>query len=290
MKQYFGADNLENWNGNEINIELLQTYYRLNTFLYVDQSTQGLTIGKLLARMLNKAYNEKETFWVSLFNLKLFCYDPCPDQAFSHPEPDITHCCRGEPITSTFEYKENENKPYCYDPCPDPNLVNSDSDSSCCSEQPITKTITPDEKYSFLTWSSFYNRIVLVQNYTQSKESIDCGSVEIKNTEQLDFYRENCKAKKRPLCMRFNNESDENDKKIVEINSNQRKRKTTKKKKTRKSNKKKANRRKVSSGRQGRQLTGTGRPIEMCATVLPALLGNNLIIIHKRLHGFRVSV
>merc|ERR1719189_1170519 len=49
--------------------------------------------------------------------------------------------------------------------------------------------------------------------------------------------------------------------------------KKTKNKKKKKKGRKNQKKRPESSEVQGRQLTDTGRPIEMCATVLPALLG-----------------
>merc|ERR1711879_141032 len=80
------------------------------------------------------------------------------------------------------------------------------------------------------------------------------------------FWRDYCTSKLKPLCMRG----------IAEMTDNTRtlpRKKKTKNKKKKKKGRKNQKNRPESSEVQGRQLTDTGRPIEMCATVLPALLG-----------------
>lgn len=216
--------------------------------MYSLQSTPGaeLTIGKLVAKLLNKSFLKKETFWVDLDDRFVYCYFPCPD-------PSGSDCCSLDGL-----------KPY-------------------------TKQSTSINLYSWLTWQDKYfvsqitggffkNEFTLVQDYTEPQESLKCGALEHlnMNKEELDFFRENCNVKHRPLCMRQRGPNI--DFKI----HNSKNRKSQKKKKT-KNNKKKERRSKNkntkrgtrSSGRQSRQLTDTGRPIEMCATVLPALMGND---------------
>merc|ERR1719464_2193124 len=63
---------------------------------------------------------------------------------------------------------------------------------------------------------------------------------------------------------------------MIQITDTRSERKNKNQKKARKSKKKTRNSKKAGNGssrRVRRQLTDTGRPIEMCATVLPALLG-----------------
>ena len=157
---------------------------------------------------------------------------------------------------------------YCYDPCP--------ALGDCCStEEPkgtdrITENSEPIPNsifvYNWFTWvNKSDNKITLVQNYIESQP--DCGGLFLYD-HNINFFRENCQAKHKPLCMKGST-----------IKFEDRKRKSHKKNKKRKSKKKNAKTGKRSSGRQGRQLTDTGRPIEMCATVLPALVGN-----HKNKH------
>ena len=258
-KQFFGANDteyfVEEWNENyvdnstDIFNEELNIAQIISTVLYIDQSTPDLTIGKLVAKILNQFYTEKETFWVNLEDRDVYCYDPCPDPSF--------YCCSTEePIEIETPDTENKN----------------------------TWVINSINKYSWMTWADvFYsnspqqsNEFTLVQDYTKAQESLNCGALEITNNIQLDFYRENCKAKLRPLCMR------DVDDYGPSVNFDLRKRKTQykknpikKKKKSSRNKKKNSKKRNQSLGRQGKQLTDTGRPIEMCATVLPALIGNN---------------
>ena len=248
-KQFFGADNIENyeaeWNVNGtiasgVNPEYLNT----SSFLFVKPNTTDLTIGKLISRLLSKSFTEEETLWVDLADKDIYCYDPCPA---------LGDCCSIEEPKGT-DVKITENS----DPTP-----------------------TSIKKYSWFTWVDKYqvdNEFTLIQNYRKSEslESLKCGALEITNNTQLDFFRENCRAKHKPLCMKGENIQ-------ITLNPTSRKRKTQKKKKTKNSKRKNAMTGKGSSGRQGRQLTDTGRPIEMCATVLPALVGNNEIIINNNI-------
>ena len=223
----------------EVGPELLYT----GSFLFVDQTSAKLTIGKILARLLKKAFTEKETetFWVDLQNEDMHCYDPCP------PEP--YNCCSiFLPQTTTTT---------------SPSVITKNS-------EPIQYSI---KKFTWHTWFNRLgfnfqdNKFTLVQNYTyESNENLNCGALAITEDKgNLDFFRENCRAKLRPLCMRDTNIQ------ITDTRKRKNKeRKNKERKKTRISKKKK----KGSSKRKGRQLTETGRPVEMCATVLPALLGN----------------
>ena len=205
------------------------------TVLFVDQTTSDLTVGKLVARLLKNSLTEKETktFWVDLKNEDNYCYEPCPS---------IGNCCS---TTSLTDYEGSSIK-----------------------------------KYSWLTWvdmcnefsvryhaSCYSNEFSLVQNYTEPIENLDCGALEITDKTTLDFWRENCKAKHRPLCMRGSADITDKARNI--------------KKEMRDLKKEMGNTKKIftktgkgSSWREGRQLTDTGMPIEMCATVLPAVMGN----------------
>lgn len=172
----------------------------------------------------------------------------------------------------TFWVELTDQYIYCYDPCP--------ADGDCCTSTPIYDYYLPRKntensertpisvkKYLWFTWRD-YNDITLVQDFSEST-SFSCGALETStdtNDKQPDFFRENCESKHRPLCMRWSN---------IQIIPTRRKRKNPNKKKPKNGKKKISMKGKGSSGRQGRQLTDTGRPIEMCATVLPALIGNN---------------
>ena len=226
----------------------LDDTHEYSTILYVDQTTPELTLGKLMARLFKKFNSEiaTKTFWVNLQNKDIYCYDPCP------AERDHYFCCSTELSTS----------------------VNS------------KQIQTYIKKYSWHTWvkKEYFNwqyYYTAVQNYTyEPNENLDCGAVEKKDRTTPDFFRENCKAKHRPLCMRPTNSRYYT--KDTDLIDTQKKRKNKDKKRTKKFKKKtrnikKKNRKagKGSSRRVRRQLTDTGRPIEMCATVLPALLGIN---------------
>ena len=235
MENYESQWNVFGTSVSGVNPEYLNT----SSFLFVEQNTTGLTIGKLVSRLLTKSYTEKETFWVDLADKDIYCYDPCPA---------LGDCCSIEEPKETRITENSE---------PTPNSI---------------------EKYSWFTWvdkEQVNNEFTLIQNYTKSEslESLKCGALEITGNTQLDFFRENCRAKHKPLCMKGES---------IQITPT-RKRKTQKKKKTKNSKRKNAMTGKGSSGRQGRQLTDTGRPIEMCATVLPALVGNNNKIINNNI-------
>lgn len=251
IRKYLGADDLKNWNGKEINTDYLyQWFYNLkaaheaywstqnisgNTyarpeFLYINQNTSGLTIGKLVERLLNKSFKEKEIFWVGLRDLDIYCYYPCPESEL---------CCGLNANEFTASIVTGE-----------------------VIEQPPNTSI---EKYSFFRWENgplflqeIFNdtAIFYIQDYIKEPEEfLNCGAIEIMKTEELDFFRENCKVKHRPLCMRWTPNS--------QFSVNPQKTMSDKKKKTRKNKKKNRKRGKKSSRQQGRQLTDTGRPIEM---------------------------
>merc|ERR1719350_1469822 len=181
-KTYFGADNIENFetewrDSDKTSVSGVDPEY-LNTssVLFVKKSTANspFTIGNLVARLLTKSYTGEnstlETFWVDLENQDIYCYDPCPASASGD-------CCSIEgPKTTLSEVKISENS------------------------EPIPTSI---KKYNWFTWVNKYdNKITLVQDYTENQNSINCGALDIKNDKQLDFFRENCKAKHRPLCMK----------------------------------------------------------------------------------------
>ena len=250
-KKYFGADNIKNFDTDWQSDGYWQNTLNTNSVLFLKKNATDLTVGKLVARLLTKSYtggenSTLEAFWVDLANQDIFCYSPCPD--------DSGDCCSIE-------------NPFGYPTTPTPRR----------SEAKITENLFT--RHTWLTWVSTNddNNITLVQDYTEpyyygsgttrsprdhyDYGSPDCGALYIYN----DYYfRENCRAKHRPLCMKGSS---------IEFEDTRRKRKSHKKKKTRKIKKKKDTKRGKRSS--GRQLTDTGRPIEMCATVLPALIGNN---------------
>jgi len=206
-----------------------------SSVLYVDKKIKNtLTLDTLLARVMNKAGAENETFWADLREQDFYCYDPCPA---------LGDCCSiTEPleITTTTDTKISENSEV--------------------------------KKYSWQTWVDYFGlaEFSLVENYKPppSNRNFDCGILGKTETSKLKFWRENCNAEHKPLCMKY----DPSRQKIIRVNdvSSKRKRKNKKKKKKKA---RKAGKGSSRQRREGRQLTDTGRPIEMCATILPALLG-----------------
>ena len=251
IKENLGADDIENveneWNivENAVDIDAEDVNsFITRPFFYIKKIHSGHTIGNVVARLLNEFFTEKEKFWVDLEDQDIYCQDPCPVNG---------NCCSIEDPAKTTTTTEGPLGP----------VENK--------RIPTTPIFPPIKRYSWFTWvDNHKNDFTLVQDYGEPQESLYCGSVEITNTAQLDFIRENCNANRKPLCMRKTPQ--------IVRKKNTRKRISQQKKKTRK-NKKRGKR---SSGRQGRQLTGTGRPIEMCATVLPALVGNKDITRMRR--------
>ena len=284
MKQFFGADDIENHQVDWKDFYDKDFDESSNSSLtpgpvYSLQSTPdaGLTIGKLVARILNKNFTEKESFWVNLRKRDVYCYDPCPIDG---------NCCQVErPRENSSDYSYYNYYDYSdysdyYDYYDYYNYYDYYYGSyGAKSTKTHEKTVKTVKKYSWLTWMDNENykktyNFTLVQDYTEPQEPLNCGALEVKDMkiEELDFFGEKCKAKHRPLCMRSTNPNSQ-----IEINYNLKKIKKAKKRKEkrRKNKKKNTKRGKQSLGRQKRQLTDTGRPIEMCATVLPALIGND---------------
>ena len=116
----------------------------------------------------------------------------------------------------------------------------------CCT--PSEGYFETTVKYSLLLWNRFiaYDSTtftVLVQDYTQEEEeSTNCAALEeSKNTKGLNVFRENCKVKHRPLCMRsasncydFDEDNGYQSSECynIQFDSNRGKRKSHKKKKT----------------------------------------------------------
>ena len=199
--------------------EVESTY--TSTILYVDQTTEDLTIDKLVTRLLKKSLtDETEIFWVDLQNQYIYCHNPCSDAQGD--------CCS----TTDFNYDYSD----------------------------TTKKV---EKYSWHTWIINFNHVslALVQNYIETTEDLDCGAVEITDKTTLEFLRENCKAKHKPLCMKGSADITDKARNI--------KHETIK---TKQEISTKAGI--LTSRSEGRQLTDTGQPIEMCLTVIPAVIGN----------------
>ena len=70
MENYESQWNVFGTSVSGVNPEYLNT----SSFLFVEQNTTGLTIGKLVSRLLTKSYTEKETFWVDLADKDIYCY------------------------------------------------------------------------------------------------------------------------------------------------------------------------------------------------------------------------
>merc|ERR1712037_364175 len=211
-KKYLEAENIEkkeaDWKNDwsyegEIDTEYLNT----SPVLFVDRQSANLndkfTLGKLVERLLKKSSAEYETFWVDLENQIFYCYHPCPAMG---------DCCWTTKPGSILDFK-------------------------------ISTSI---RKYPH--WHTWVNKNIseftLVQNYKLPKnEDLYCGVISKVDTTKFRFWRENCRAEHKPLCMK-----EMKDDMIQITDTTRRKRKNKDKKKTRNSKKKKAG--KGSSRRQ----------------------------------------
>ena len=124
--------------------------------------------------------------------------------------------------------------------------------------------------YTWLTWGKTEDEFSLSQPLNFGADINNaCAAIykaAVFGQTSSAFWRDYCTAKLKPLCMRGNN--------IMITDTRKRKLRKPKKNKNKENRKNKKNKgRKLLGLSKGRQLTDTGRPIEMCATVLPALLG-----------------
>ena len=159
---------------------------------------------------------------------------------------------------------------YCYDPCP--------ATGDCCSIYLPEDRTYNIKQYIWQTWKEYVNDdFTIVQNYLNrgSPNNFYGAGALVEWSDNIIFFREDRTTQHRPLCMKDDSMIQITDTRSERKHKNQKNARKSKKK-ARNSKKKTRNSKKAGKGssrRQGRQLTDTGRPIEMCATVLPALLG-----------------
>ena len=137
------------------------------------------------------------------------------------------------------------------------------------------------DELTFLTWGKDPYKDFTIAQFLQTYGDSFSLCAAIDNDTSLDkksteFWLDYCTSKLKPLCMRGNDIKITNTRKMRKLNQKKENRFRKKKNRFRKKKQNKMeknNKVQGSSVGKGRQLTGTGQSIEMCATLLPALAG-----------------